>query len=391
MAMMGVMRPALMALLMAGTAMAQYVIDPVRGARFLAAHSSDQPLHCEVIPVPARLSFSFRFQTGYVVRMPLKQYEGTGHHWNILMRVTPAAGGDPFYFGSYTRLRNAPKTNAQGEFGGVYQVGEGRYAVDWLLADDLNRSCRKSWKVEAKLDGKERLLKLGMAANTAGPVTFRRWSQPTDSDVRPLGRLTVLLHAAPLYPRSTRFRIQDRVLLVSSLASLLEALPAHSVRVVVFNLDQQKELFRQDDLTPDSFSQIAQSTSNLQLQVVDYRVLQNRRGHISLLADLIKQELEASQPSDQVIFLGPTSRFYDKVPDLALEQRSDSTPQFFYFQYKPYWGREADFPDSVAMAIRKVKGKTMLIHTPDEFARAISEVRTQAGGALPDTRGSGSH
>ena len=294
------------------------------------------------------------------------------------MRITPAGGAEPFYLGSYTRLRNVPKTNAQGEFGGVYQVGEGRYAVDWMLADDLNRVCRKSWKVEAKLAANERGLKLGMTANTAGPITFRRWSQPSDdSDVHPIGRLTVLLHAAPLYPRSTRFRAQDRVLLVSSLASLLEALPARSVRVVVFNLDQQKELFRQDDLTPDSFDQVAQSTSNLQLQVVDYRVLQNRRGHISLLADLIKQELEASQPSDEVIFLGPTSRFYDKVPDVSLDQHQASAPQFFYFQYKPYWGREADFPDSVAMAIRKVKGKTMLIHSPDEFARAIKEVETQ--------------
>jgi len=372
------MRPALLALLIASTASAQYVIDPARGAKFLAAHSGDRELHCEVVPVRARLSFSFRFQTGYIVRMPLKQYAGPGHHWNILMRVTPTAGHEPFYLGSYTRLPNVPKTNAQGEFGGVYQVGEGRYAVDWMLVDDQNRACRKSWKVEAKLDARERGLKLGLAANTVSPLTFRRWSpQNDDGDVHPLDRLTVLLHAAPLYPRSSRFRTQDRLLLVSSLAALLEAMPARSVRVVVFNLDQQKELFRKDDLMPDSFDQVAQSTSNLQLQVVDYRVLQNRRGHISLLADLIKQELEAEQPSDKVIFLGPTSRFYDKVPDAALESHLGSAPQFFYFEYKPYFGREADFPDSVAMAIRKVKGKTMLIHSPDEFARAIKEVETR--------------
>jgi hypothetical protein len=372
------MRPVILILLIAATAMAQYVIDPARAAKAWASHAGDRPLHCEVIPVPARLSFSFRFQAGYVARMPLKQYIGAGHRWNVLMRITPQGGSQPFYLASYTRLRTVPKTNAQGELGGVYQVGEGRYTVDWMLADDQNRVCRKSWKVEAKLDARERGLKLGMAANTVGPLTFRRWSpQNEDGEVRPIGRLTVLLHAAPLYPRSMRFRAQDRLLLVSSLASLLEALPARSVRVVVFNLDQQKELFRQDDLTPDAFDQVAQSTSNLQLQLVDYRVLQNRRGHISLLADLINQELGASEPSDKVIFLGPTSRFYDKLPEAALEQPAATTPQFFYFQYKPYFGREADFPDSVAMAIKKVKGKTMLIHTPDEFARAIREVETQ--------------
>ena len=374
------MRAVLVALLTASTALCQYVIDPARAAKFLTAHADDRPLRCEVIPVPARLSFSFRFQTGYVVRLPLKQYPGPGQHWNILMRIMPAGGGQPFYLSSYTRLRNVPKTNAQGEFGGVYQVGEGRYAVDWMLADDQNRACRKSWKVEAKLDTRERGLKLGLAPNTVGPLTFHRWSQKSDdSDVHPIDRLTVLLHAAPLYPRSTRFRTQDRLLLVSSLAALLEALPARSVRVVVFNLDQQKELFRQDDLTPDSFDQVAQSTSNLQLQVVDYRLLQNRGGHISLLADLIKQELGAAQPADKVIFLGPTSRFYDKVPDVSLEKPPVSAPQFFYFEYKPYLGREAEFPDSVAMAMKKVKGKTVLIHSPDEFARAIREVEPQVG------------
>ncbi|HEX4593250.1 MAG TPA: hypothetical protein VH157_03195 [Bryobacteraceae bacterium] len=374
------MRPVFFIVLIAATASAQYAIDPARGAKFFAAHADDRSMHCEVIPVPARLSFSFRFQTGYVVRMPLKQYAGPGHHWNILVRVVPEGGAAPFYLGSYTRLRNAPKTNAQGEFGGAYQVGEGRYAVDWMLADDMNRTCRKSWKVEAKLDHRERGLKLGMTAGTVGPITFRRWSPKSEEgDDRAISRLTVLLHAAPLYPRSTRFRMQDRLLLVGSLAALLEALPARSVRVVVFNLDQQKELFRQDDLTPDSFDQVAQSTSNLQLQVVDYRVLQNRRGHVGLLSDMINQELAAAQPSDKVIFLGPTSRFYDKIPETAFAQPSAPAPQFFYFEYKPYWGREADFPDSVAMAIRKVKGKTMLIHTPDEFARAIRDVETPAG------------
>ena len=359
------------------TAWGQNVIDPVRGAKLFALHAADRPLKCEVIPVPARLSFSFRFQTGYVARMPLKQYTGSGHHWNILVRVTPE-GAEPFYLGSFTRLRTIPNTKAQGELGGVYQVGEGRYAVDWMLADDANRACRKSWKIEAKLDSKERGLKLGMLPNTVGPITFRRWSPQTDADVRPLNHLTVLLHAAPLFPRSTRFRVQDRLLLLGSLASLLEALPARSVRLVVFNLDQQKELFRQDDLTPDSFEQVAQSTSNLQLQLVDYKVLQNRRGHIGLLAELINQELAPQQPSGTVIFLGPTSRYLDNFPDSAIEPRSGSAPRFFYFQYKPYFGRDPNFPDSVAFAIKKVKGKTILIHTPDEFAHAIQEVGTQS-------------
>ena len=43
-----------------------------------------------------------------------------------------------------------------------------------------------------------------------------------------------------------------------------------------------KELFRQDDFSPKALEQVAQSINDLQLGVVDYRVLQNRRGHIDV-------------------------------------------------------------------------------------------------------------
>ena len=70
--------------------------------------------------------------------------------------------------------------------------------------------------------------------------------------------------------------------MLSSLSSLLETLPAQSVRLVVFNLDQQKELFREDTLTPRAFDRASESLNNLQLQMVDYKVLQNREGHTSV-------------------------------------------------------------------------------------------------------------
>src|ERR1700676_5184254 len=100
------MRPVFLALLMTSTAAAQYVIDRPRAERLLAAHAGDRPLHCDVIPVPANFIFSFRFQTGYLVRMPLKQYAGQGHHWNILMRVTPAGGAGPPFLRGRTPRRN---------------------------------------------------------------------------------------------------------------------------------------------------------------------------------------------------------------------------------------------------------------------------------------------
>ena len=373
------MRWALAVVLLTSTALSgQTLLEPSKvpeAEKYFASLENDKPLHCQVQPIPPRLNFSFRLQAGYVVSVPMKQYFGPNHALAILSRVTPE-GGDPAYFASGIKLPDIPKTKNEMELAGAYLVGEGRYTVELVLFDEAGRVCRKSWRFEAKLGAAEHSLKLGIPPQSVSELSFRHWSLGGKSldDGRPIRRLTVFLHAAPIVTRSIRFRARDRGVLLSSLASLLETLPARSVRLVVFSLDQQKELFREDVLTPQAFDQAADSMNNLQLQLVDYRVLQNRRGHVSLLTDLVNQELQAPEPSDAVIFLGPTARFFDKVPEFDL---SPTAPRFFYLQYKPFYRRGADFPDSIEFAIKKVRGKAMLIHTPDEFAKAIKQIEVE--------------
>ena len=381
----------------------QLIVDSTRAdqmEKYFERQKTDRVLRCEVNPVRPQLNFGLNFQTGYVFRVPLNQYVGPGHVWAIASRVTPDSGAGPVYLSSAVRIPNLPKTNVVAEWGGAYLVGEGGYTVDWLLIDDSNRFCRKTWHIEAKRGPGERGLNLGMEPNTVRQFSFRRWTAQSDKtpDVRTLGRLTVLLHAAPLFPNSTRLRARDRIMLLGSLASLLESLPARSVRVVVFNLDQQKELLRQDNFTPDVFDSVAQSMNGIELQLVSYRVLTNQRGHVDLLADLVNQELRNRQPAEAVIFLGPGTRYSDKVPESVLEEHS-SGPPFFYLKYKPYLSmpvlanpdilggnpnfrsrRASDFPDSIELALKKLHGKTIGVHTPEEFAKAIKQVEAQISG-----------
>jgi hypothetical protein len=356
----------------------QSLLDPAKIAvaeKYLGSFHGDKNLSCHVQPIPPHLNYSFRMQAGYVVSLPLKQYSGPNHGLAILSKVTPEGQG-PSYFASGIKLPDMPKNKTDMELAGSYLVGEGRYTVEWVLFDEANRVCRKSWHFEAKLDPAERSLGLGIPPQTVRELSFRQWSVGGKSldDVRPIRRLTVFLHAAPLFPRSTRFRPQDRGVLLSSLASLLETLPARSVRLVVFNLDQQKELFRQDMLTPETYDQAAGSLNNLQLQLVDYRVLRNRGGHLSLLTDLVNKELQDKEQSDAVIFLGPTARYFDKVPEFDLPA---TAPRFFYLQYKPLYARGADFPDSIEFAVKKVRGKAMLIHSAHEFAKSIKQIEVE--------------
>ena len=67
-----------------------------------------------------------------------------------------------------------------------------------------------------------------------------------------------------------------------------------------------------------------------------------------MLAELVNKELQAKEPSDAVIFLDPTARYFDKVPEFDLSTRA---PRFFYLQFKPFYGRGNDF-DSIEFAVK---------------------------------------
>src|SRR5215470_17869216 len=183
-------------------------------------------------------------------------------------------------------------------------MGEGRYQAAFVLYDDSGRVCRKNWGIEAKRGYHDRNVKVAMEPNTVTSFTRVRRNDERNKDDAPPFRLTILMHAAPMSPRRQRLGARDAVMLLGTLSSLLERLPARDVRLVVFNLEQQKEIFRQDDFHIAQMEQVAQAIDGLQLGTLDYHILQNHKGHVDLLADLVNQELTAPSPADVVLFLG---------------------------------------------------------------------------------------
>ena len=93
------MRRVLILALAAGTmAPAQRIVNPdrLRGlvAQLEGGQAGEQALRCHVSPIQPSLNFSFRYQSGYTVAVPMNQYLGSGHGWTVLTRITPE-GGDP--------------------------------------------------------------------------------------------------------------------------------------------------------------------------------------------------------------------------------------------------------------------------------------------------------
>jgi hypothetical protein len=191
---------------------------------------------------------------------------------------------------------------------------------------------------------------------------------------------------------------------------------------VVFNLDQQKELYRAGTFGMESLLEVARRMNQLQLGTIDYRILQNRTGHLDLLAGLINGELRAAPPSDAVIFLGPRERFHDRIPDALLDERHGGAPHFYFLAYQrparlrststlmdvaddapggrgmrrtaelPAPSGASEAPDTVSLAVGKLKGKTITVETPRQFAKAIRAIgaavnsKSRADSASPASR-----
>src|SRR3954447_25555518 len=86
---------AILLLVTTATASAQVVVDErrlgARLARFEDAAPADT-LRCSVSPIHPSLNYSFRFQAGYILTVPMNQFEGSGHRWRMITRVTPQGG-----------------------------------------------------------------------------------------------------------------------------------------------------------------------------------------------------------------------------------------------------------------------------------------------------------
>jgi hypothetical protein len=364
-------------LLAAAVASAQSIVNPARlneSLRSMQPAPGERPMECSVTPIRPVLNFSLRIQAGYTVRVPMSQYFGAGHTWVQLARITPAAGDrPPVYLGYRTRLPDVPKTSVEVDLGGGYLLGEGAYDVHWAMFDDSGRVCRKQWRIDARLSRKERKAKPMMQPYTVAAfslVDASRAAPPPPRGSAPL-RITVLLHAAPMSPRRTHFGAADRMMLLGSLAALMEQLPGAAIRLVAFNLDKQKEILRQDNFQPEMLERAEKAMDGVELDLADVRTLQHPLGHLDLLASLVNRELRADPAPDAVLFFGPRTRFLDKAPHFAMPE--GAPPRFFALQFRPFLRvAAATLPDAIGNTVASLKGKVVTIHSPADFAKAIT-------------------
>jgi hypothetical protein len=141
------------------------------------------------------------------------------------------------------------------------------------------------------------------------------------------------------------------------------------VRLVAFNLDQQKELFREDHFDSESFRELSRILRTTELGT---KALQRGPESLSFVSDLARKEFAAPQASDVVIFLGPTVRASQKVSG---KFTTGAHPRFFYFEYFPFPG--PTFPDSIQHLTSALQGTTYQVHSPADFGKAMQKMLSQ--------------
>jgi hypothetical protein len=299
-----------------------------------------------------------------------------------------------------------------GEVGGGYLLGEGRYTTEVTLFDETGRVFRATWQSTAERGRDSRRVKVNLPPNTVAQFSLFRHATSDVTSAAPrapaVERLTVLLDAAPATPRQSRLQAADAVKLLDAISSVVEQIPARNVRVVAFNLDQQKEIFRQDGFGPAGFEQLGGALFALQLATVDVTVLRNPGGAARLLTSLVQQEIDAPQRADLVLFLGPHLNSRLKLPPDVVARPAAESPGFFYIAIDrpvrhflsnfagapasrrasgisdPPLGPPLTLPgaafgeplgaDVISSLVGKLKGKTEVVVTPSDFAKAIARI-----------------
>lgn len=365
------------------SAAAQLQLDPGDANKITRAFDTAAPnsLKCYIEKWKPFLDFALRFQSGYVLHCQLGLFEGKKAAVVTYLRVTPE-GKTPTLLGSGfslpeitpdMRVGNNPiKLKQEIETSGIFSIGEGVYSVEILAMDDRGRACRKRWKIHAAPTHSQRRVHLAIQPLTVQAFDRRAWEAPPSQHSGGI-RLTVLLDAAPINRYQSHLRAWDRTFLLECIYSLLRQVPYKSVRLIAFNLDQQREIFRHDPFDDAAFLDLSRVLREIETATVSVQALKNRNSP-EFLTSLANQELSAVGSSDAVIFLGPNSRIDAHTRPELLTRKADSPP-FFYFEYIPSAG--SAFPDAIQLLMKALDGRTFQIHSPAELDQAIQKMLVQ--------------
>lgn len=345
----------------------------------LEAQDVRKDLPCTVTPVKPVLGFDLRFHAGYEVNVPLKDLAGSENKLTILFRVTPDNHKEPVYFVQHVRVPSI-EDEARGDatLGGMFDLGEGNYHVDWLMRDRSERVCSFYWDSEAVLPPKDKQIALEMPAGVARHSQDEQFTEDppverTQSTGPPLN-IKVLVNFAPQNFDSPTLRPLDTVALVSILRRISREPQFGKFSLVAFNIQEQRVLYRQQSSERIDFPALGQALQSMKLGTVDLKRLSQKHGDTEFLTDLIKKEMGSDDHPDALVFAGPKVMLDAAVPqDTLTPLTTDLDYPVFYMNYNLN-PQAVPWKDSISRAVKVFRGTEYTISRPRDLWFSVTEM-----------------
>lgn len=348
-------------------------------AAILESGEGRRDLQCSVTSVKPSLGFDLKFHSGYEVTIPLRELAGTGNVLTMVFRVIPEEHpDDPVYLSqrmSVPEIEDDSKGDAY--LRGGFDVGEGKYHVDWLMRDRNDHFCSSSWEIEAVLPARDKEMTLDLAANQVEPVETEPFKEEPPVERRPREtplNVKVMVNFAPQNALSATLQPLDTNALVSILRNIARDPRIGKFSIVAFNMQEQRVIYRQDSAEQIDFPALGDALHSLNLGTVDLKKLEQKHADTDFLANLMKREMKADQDQpDAVIIAGPKVMLDDGVSPDALKEIGEPKFPVFYMNYNAN-PQGNPWRDSIGSVVKSLKGAEFTISRPRDLFFAWSEI-----------------
>jgi hypothetical protein len=202
--------------------------------------------------------------------------------------------------------------------------------------------------------------------------------EPPVEREQPGGALNVkvIVNFAPQDSGSATLQPLDMNALVSILRNIAREPQIGKFSIVAFNLQKQRVVYRQENLSQIDFPALGQALNSLKLGTVDVKKLSQKRGETEFLADLINREMNSQDHPDAVIFAGPKAMLDDGVPQESLKQVGDLEYPVFYMNYNLN-PQASPWRDAIGNAVKYFKGFEYTISKPRDLWYAWGEIMSR--------------
>jgi hypothetical protein len=333
------------------------------------------------------LGFDLLFHSGYRLTVPLRPLAGSGDRLTAIFRVVEEASDTNGVYFSHSWAVPPLDEEADGavDLEGAFDLGPGRYRVDWLLRDLRGRYCTAHWKISAEPRGKERDAVLRIGPGVVRPVQrelFDREEPVARGPTHPL-KLLILVHVAPQVTGAPAMRNHELAVMVSILRSIAREPAVGSFSLAAFNIDQQAVLYRQENAASIDFPALGAGIERMQLGTVRLEQLQEKNERPLFLDELLRSLLEEAD-LDALIFVG-SKRSAATNLRISLKETTGPRCPVFYLNYDLDPNGDP-WADVIGSLVRFWKGVEYTITRPHDLTLGWANIVSRLTGR-PSTPG----